>query len=104
VAVIDPRRRSPTVASWRSRSLFWCGWRIHKIMGQEPSGAPEPDCSSASNTKQSLSATQVLQNCQGEVSNVTSRYTAGLPEETGTQRSRRAAVDGRGLYQTTIAQ
>jgi hypothetical protein len=37
-----------------------CGWRIHKITGQSASGTTR-DRASTSNTKQSLSATQVRQ-------------------------------------------
>jgi hypothetical protein len=46
---------------------------------------------------QALSATKVLQN------NVTSQYTAGLPEEHRHARSRRAAANDRGLYQVSTA-
>ena len=38
-----------------------CGWRIHKITRQSSSGTTR-DSASASDTKQSLSATQVAQN------------------------------------------
>ena len=70
---------------------------------QSASGAREPDRSSGSKTKKAYRQRRSSRTWQGEVTKLHRVTPPGCPRKTRMQRSRRA-VNGRGLYQTSIAQ